>query len=461
MNNSIKLTMSWGEDISPSNIYLHGKDLEALGIPKGTLLEVTDEISGTSFVSTAYEGENIEQGSFLANQSFSEAMGFMEGFEYDLLAYQNGFKPIKKVTITPGRIGEESEKNGADPIANINLIKELMDGLILGREYSLSWPEEGFMVKVKKTEPPIQTGEIFRFDKTEHDLSIETVAEEFNGILVFDISSSMSKRDIDAQNTETILAAFNNLAQHELSQLEPLLKEVENRPMIRRLDTAALAALVFLEQKIGRGKGEKVGLIGFSDDATVLTTTVDDNVQNFFNVDNIGRKGLAQLLMVMLVTNFWQRAQQSDKRGTNLEAALLKAIELADQMDVANPETGQENTMIVLLTDGRFTSGRSPTEVVYKHIKDRPKTVVHVIGIGEADEDLYKAVAEYGHGSFKKFTQVDDLTSYYSRLANAFKMDLRKEEAEPAEETEESTDDNSEEKELEKEIQELKDSMDN
>ena len=57
---------------------------------------------------------------------------------------------------------------------------------------------------------------------------------------------------------------------------------------------------------------------------------------------------------------------------------------------------------------------------------NRPKTVLHTIGIGgDIDEEFLKTCAEYGSGEFCKANDLSHLLEFYSTLAQKFKIITR------------------------------------
>ncbi|MBD3189027.1 MAG: hypothetical protein GF308_00200 [Candidatus Heimdallarchaeota archaeon] len=417
MKNSKKVVVIWVEDVPTSEIYLNEEDLKALNIQKDELIEVTDEFIENSLVAKAYPSQEVQSGYCKVNRDFGESMGFIDGFDYQIKPYLQSLKEIDKVIINLEVTGEKlglKEK--------LKKINHLLDEVVLGKGYTLYWPEEGLKTRITGTEPSLQSSELFRFDRTTHTCIVTLIEKPFNTILLLDISSSMVvTEDIDAKNATKIISAFTSFVNTNMQELAPFLKAIKNKSSIRRLDATILAILPYL-QTISKRKNKKFGLITFAEKAEKFSISINNIIKPFFEISTFKGKNLSQYIIKILVTKFWQKVQKLGKRGMNLENALIEAVELANQMDIANPEDERDNTMIVLLTDGKYTIGRSPTEVVYKHIKDRPKTVVHVIGIGEADEDLYKAVAEYGHGSFKKFNDLNRLTKYLFSLLKNFRI---------------------------------------
>nr|MDO8115881.1 hypothetical protein [Candidatus Sigynarchaeota archaeon] len=127
-------------------------------------------------------------------------------------------------------------------------------------------------LKVVQTKPAIQPGETAIIDPTGQEVVFEIIPAvdmSFNAILLIDVSGSMLKEDLTVHDVDGAIEGLRR-GFVESKDLQRFLDQFREGDKVSRIASAAMATLLYLSLKIGRGWGENVQLITFGDDVEVL-----------------------------------------------------------------------------------------------------------------------------------------------------------------------------------------------
>nr|MDO8062637.1 VWA domain-containing protein [Candidatus Freyrarchaeum guaymaensis]HDO80675.1 VWA domain-containing protein [Candidatus Bathyarchaeota archaeon] len=301
------------------------------------------------------------------------------------------------------------------------------------RNLELSWRDAEcghIKLRVQSTKPELYGEDVGIVDPTGHEVTFEIVPAldmTFNAILMIDVSGSMQKKDMKVKNVDGAIEGLRK-GMRETPRLQEFLIGMEEGGMVSRIKAAALATLLYLSLKIGRGWGENVQVITFADQVEPLTITDQDG--NTTTV--IKCTGESRALGLEVIGEYILERCQEGSGLTFMSGALKTAAELAERFP-PNPKTGKPNpVMFVLLSDGYPNTGDeaagipvNPIPVVRNYFSGRPEWVLYTIGIGEADVELMRRLAEIGRGEFFKADDFGDLTRWYDLLAQRFAISVR------------------------------------
>ncbi|MHA1999781.1 MAG: vWA domain-containing protein [Promethearchaeota archaeon] len=284
-------------------------------------------------------------------------------------------------------------------------------------------------LKIVQTTPPIEAGETAIIDPTGHEIVFEIVPAvdmSFNAILCIDVSGSMLKEDLLVRDVDGAIEGLRR-GFHKTRDLERFLDLFREGDNVSRIASAALATLLYLSLKIGRGWGENVQLITFGDDVEVLE--VENKKGRMTPV--IECTGEMRELNLNTVAYY---VVDRAKSATGLTAMSVALKIAAQQIPIfpKNSRTGKQNpTMVVILSDGNPNKGDEGKNIpvnpipVVKDVLMRKDIVVYTIGLGEADDIVMGRIAELGRGEYFRATNFQELWRFYDLLAQKFSIAAR------------------------------------
>ncbi len=289
-----------------------------------------------------------------------------------------------------------------------------------------NWSQLDVKVKILNTRPSLVGREFARIafealkNRSGYQFKTIGIATSFNAILCVDTSGSMKATDVPVHDIAHAREGLKDIA-GENPEIKEFLKRFKEDTKVSRAEAAAMAVLLYLAEKVGRGYGEKVGIITFEKDANVMNFMSDysDKQQPFIECTGRGK-----FLGLQMISSYVIDKIGEDGTLTNIGMALMKAHEVIEAFgDPKKP------VMLILLTDGMHTVGPQPMKVLKEVFGDgRHNLVIYCIGLGEResiDEELMLAIAQYGNGTYHHVDNMTDLLEWYGRLANEFTLVVR------------------------------------
>ncbi|MFX1537018.1 MAG: VWA domain-containing protein [Promethearchaeota archaeon] len=320
--------------------------------------------------------------------------------------------------------GQETEESVFWVAENVVGLAELLKKRPVYRNLEIDWrdAEIGHLkLRIIQTTPELFTEDVGIIDSEGGEVIFEIVPAvdmTFNAILVIDSSGSMLKEDLAVKDIDGAVEGLRKgLA--ETNTLNKFLAHFEEGAWVSRIRAAALSTLLYLSLKIGRGWGENVQIISFSDEVEEL---------EFQNSTVIRCTGEAKTAGIEAIADHVMSKAETASGLTFMSGALKKANDLIPAFPL-NPKTGKANpVMVVLLTDGQPNKGDPPTvpvnpiPVMRRLINAHPNAVIYTIGLGEADFELLERMAQIGRGEFFNAESFDKLWKWYDTLAQRFSI---------------------------------------
>ncbi len=328
-----------------------------------------------------------------------------------------GLKPLTEDANTDDLVTRAAEK--------VKSLEKIIDGRLVYPGMSFNWPEMNANVEIMNVRPPLSGKSFAKLafealrEKTGYEFKTVGIATPFNAILCIDTSGSMKTTDVPVQDIAHAREGLKDLA-GDNPEVQAFLDRFEEGSMVSRAEAAAMAILLYLAEKVGRGYGEKVGVITFEKEVSEMTFLNSDTgeVQPF--VECTGREKALGLQIIS--THVVDKVEEGGTL-TDMGSALIKAHEILEAFgDTKKP------TMLILLTDGMTTSGPPPLKVLKERFSEAVNLVIYCIGLGERseiDEELMLAISQFGNGIYRHVDNMRDLLEWYGKLASEFAVVIR------------------------------------
>ncbi|MDF1537527.1 MAG: hypothetical protein P1Q69_01310 [Candidatus Thorarchaeota archaeon] len=406
---------------------LNPKTSDALKAEIGSIIVFEDPESSFWGAAEIRKNDDVPEDQVFVDTLVLEASLLMEGDSVDVTLYERDMIALDYVEFGLKPLSEDA--NSENLVSRAAEIVESLEDLIGGRlvypGMSFNWPDLDVKVEIMNTRPSL-TGKSFAKlafealkERTGYQFKTVGIASPFNAILCIDTSGSMKTTDVPVQDIAHAREGLKDLA-GDNPEVQAFLDRFEEGRSVSRAEAAAMAVLLYLAEKVGRGYGEKVGVITFEKEVAEMTFLNADTgeVQPF--VECTGREKALGLQIIS--THVVDKVEEGGTL-TNMGNALAKA---ADVLEAFGDPT--KPTMLILLTDGMTTAGPPPLKVVKERFPSRSSFVMYCIGLGERselDEELMLALSQYGNGTYRHVDNMRDLLEWYGRLASEFAIVIR------------------------------------
>ncbi|MHA1606064.1 MAG: VWA domain-containing protein [Candidatus Freyarchaeota archaeon] len=400
-------------------ISLNEKDASELQILEGSIVEFEDPLSGAGGVALAHLDKDVPPGTAVMEPALSEACGIDEGFEVNIGKFEGTPQKITKIVF-----GVEPLEGGAEEAIRRVLdakdeFQNWLDGRVIFKDWVLKFPKLNVNVYVVSTEPPLtgrQVGIINFAEIKSYEVKPWRAAVPFNAILLIDVSRSMLTEDMKVMNIAPAIEAIKTIG-GEIPEIKEFLEQFQEGKNVKRVAGAVFAALLYLVEKVGRGYGERVAIITYSETAEPITFLMTGGVKlPYFHPGKSKMAGVSQLGRLII-----DRLNRVSSSHTNMSEALMEALKLIETWEKEEPEGKRLPNMIVLLSDGFpdiWGDEGPPVQVVHDHFSKRSDVVIYTVGIGgEVQERIMEAIATKGHGIYYKAEDLGDLLNWYQKLA--------------------------------------------
>ena len=229
----------------------------------------------------------------------------------------------------------------------------------------------------------------------------------------------MKTTDVPVQDIAHAREGLKDLA-GDNPEVQAFLDRFKEGSNVSRGEAAAMAVLLYLAEKVGRGYGEKVGVVTFEKEVTEMTFLSSETGEVQPYVECTGREKALGLQIIS--THVVDKIEEGGTL-TDMGTALTRAADIIDAFgDPTKP------TMLIMMTDGMTTSGPAPLKVLKDRFKETGSLVIYTIGLGERseiDEELMLAMAQYGNGTYRHVDNMRDLLEWYGKLASEFAIVIR------------------------------------
>ena len=406
---------------------LNPRTADALKAEMGSIVLFEDPQSSFWGAAEVRKSADVPQNKILIDSLVLEASLLMEGDMVEVTLYDQpmialeyvefGLKPLAEGANTEDLVPRAAEK--------VHLLEKMIGGRLVYPGMSFNWPDLEVKVEIMNTRPSL-TGKSFAKlafealrDKTGYQFKTVGISTPFNAILCIDTSGSMKTNDVPVKDMAHAREGLKDLA-GDNPDVQAFLDRFEEGSNVSRGEAAAMAVLLYLAEKVGRGYGEKVAMITFEKEVSEMTFMDPESGDVKPYVECTGKDKALGLQIIS--THVIDKVEEGGTL-TDMGSALIKASETLDAFgDPKKP------TMLILLTDGMTTSGPPPPKVLKEKFSDRRRLVMYCIGLGERseiDEELMLAMAQYGNGTYRHVDNMRDLLEWYGRLASEFAVVIR------------------------------------
>lgn len=412
----IKLKIATQEGLS-GYVLINESEAESLNAMEGSVIEFEDPLSGTWGVALSRPDVDTPIGEIVMEPSLCEACGLDEDFEVTVRKFIG--KPQKIVRIVFGieAISGSSEDSIQGVIEAKEKFQEFLDHRVVFKDWVLKWPQKEINIHISSTEPSLsgkQIGVINFSELKDYEIKPWRAAVPFNAILLIDVSRSMLTEDMTVKNITPAVEAIKTLGA-EVPELKEFLEQFKEGEKVKRASGAVFAALLYLVEKVGRGFGEKIAVITYSETADPLTFLMTGGKKlPYFHPGKSKMSGVSQLGRLII-----DRLNKVSSSHTNMSEALIEASNMISLWEKEAPQE-KKPSMIVLLSDGYpdFWEEGPPVEMAHKYFAERKDAVIFTVGIGsEIQERIMEAIASEGRGIFFKAEDLGQLLQWYQKLA--------------------------------------------
>ncbi|TET10978.1 MAG: VWA domain-containing protein [Candidatus Thorarchaeota archaeon] len=408
-------------------VNVHPKTAKKLDVDIGSIVIFEDPQSSFWGAAEVRKNNDVSDDHIVIDTLVLEASLLMEGdqvevtlYDEDMLALEYvefGIKPLTEDANTEDLVSRAAER--------VKSLENIIGGRLVYPGMAFNWPELAVKVEIINTKPDLAGKRFAKLafealrERTGYQFKTVGIASPFNAVLCVDTSGSMKTTDVPVQDIAHAREGLKDLA-GDSPEVHAFLNRFEEGRNVSRAEAAAMAVLLYLAEKVGRGYGEKVGVITFEKEVSEMTFLNSDTgeVQPF--VECTGREKALGLQIIS--THVVDKVEEGGTL-TDMGSALAKAHEIMEEFGDPN-----KPTMLIMLTDGMTTSGPPPLKVLKERFTDRNKLVIYSIGLGERseiDEELMLAIAQYGNGSYRHVDNMRDLLEWYGKLAGEFAVVIR------------------------------------
>ncbi|MEM2145934.1 MAG: VWA domain-containing protein [Candidatus Jordarchaeaceae archaeon] len=412
----IKLKIATQEGLSGYAL-INEDEARKINAMEGSVIEFEDPLSGTWGVALARPDVDTPVGEIVMEPSLCEAVGLDEDFEVTVRKFTGKPQKIVKIVFGVEALSGSSEDAIQGVVADKEKFQEFMDHRVIFKDWVLKWSQKAIDIHISSTEPSLsgkQIGLINFSELKDYEIRPWRAAVPFNAILLIDVSKSMLTQDMTVKNITPAVEAIKTLGA-EIPELKEFLEQFKEGEKVKRVSGAVFAALLYLVEKVGRGYGEKIAVITYSETADPLTFLMTGGKKlPYFHPGKSKMSGVSQLGRLII-----DRLNKVSSSHTNMSEALIEAYNMITTWEKEAPQE-KKPSMIVLLSDGfpdLWESG-PPVEIAHKYYADRKDAVIFTVGIGsEVQERIMEAIASAGRGIFFKAEDLGQLLQWYQKLA--------------------------------------------
>jgi ssDNA-binding Zn-finger/Zn-ribbon topoisomerase 1 len=374
-----------------------------LGIDIGQILIVTNPNTNRKTVGIVEFSPAAQPGTVEMDRVLFESIGLDSGFDVTIEAHYNELVFISEVDL--GIMADpQAPPKGEDPVITAKTHEdELLDFVgdrVFMKSSQFRWKEYGLIITIRGTTPKLQPSDVARFGELKSFKygRAGTDLQTFDGVLLIDISGSMKTMDMYVQDVGW---AIDRMRQDLAATSANFLARFQEGAKVKRYDGATLCALLYLVEKIGRGVGDNIAIIPFSDGVHPVMF----NGAPFYS-SSLGKTNEAADAIVSKVETIHHGT-------TNMAGAFEEGIEIAKGFDKGRIK------MFVLLTDGKADNEDKVLEIIEDRLAPRKDIILNSLGIGrDVNTDLLQKLSRMTGGSFHSVSGLRELTSIYSKYAH-------------------------------------------
>ncbi len=406
---------------------MHPNTAEKLNADLGSIVLFEHPESAFWGAAEIRKSTDIAEDQIMVDSLVLDASLLMEGDIVEVSLYDEPMIALEYVEFGLKPLSEDANTDDlvARAVASVDSLEKMIDGRLVYPGMSFNWPDLGVKVEILDTRPILSEKRFAKIafealrEKTGYQFKTIGIPSPFNAILLIDTSGSMKTSDVPVKDIAHAREGLKDLA-GDNPEVHAFLNRFKEGSNVSRAEAAAMAVLLYLAEKVGRGYGEKVAVITFEKDVNEMTFLDSETgeVQPFVECTGPDKARGIQMISTHVVDKV-----EEGGTLTNMGTALERAHEVLKSFgDPKKP------TMIIMLTDGIPTTGPPPLKVLKERFTERTRLVIYCIGLGnraEIDEELMVAIAQYGNGTYRHVDNMRDLLEWYGRLAGEFAVIVR------------------------------------
>ncbi|MFW5952663.1 MAG: vWA domain-containing protein [Candidatus Natronoplasma sp.] len=398
------------EETETENFEISSHTSSKLEATEGDILLAKNPINEKSVAGELKIKKGKEKDTIGMERTLFESIGLDEGFEIKVVPYRDEVKNVIEVEFGVENIG----KNDRDPLTVIKENEEeFMDFVkekICTKHTEILWKDKDLLISIEKTYPKLETDEVIDFTEVEEFTYSWGGSElkSFDGILLIDMSGSMEIEDLVIRDFDWLIERIDKSIGGTFTT--EFLQNLKDNTKAKRSQGAVLCSLIYFVQKIGRGVGDKISVIPFSDRSSII----EFDGGQFFSSEVSDTESAAEKIIEEM--KYYPRGQ------TNISAALVEAIEMIKDFE------HDKMKMIVLLTDGEphpksLDDSDSVLNIVENRLEPRRDVIINTIGLGDqVDHHLLDEIAKKTGGDYTHVNSLQGLTEAYSRYATTISI---------------------------------------
>ncbi len=383
---------------------------EDLAMSTSDILIVKNPINQRCIANHVEFIDDIEKDVIKINKISLEAIGLDSDFDVEVYPFNEDLTSIEEV-----KFGVENfKKSENDPLTivkeNEDIFIDFIKNKIFTKSSKFHWEKKGILISIKNTCPGMNVSDVGKF-KESFRFTYEWGGSElksFDGVLLLDMSGSMEIMDLNMEDVGWVVERMSRNLDGKYCQ--KFLNSLKGNKKVRRSHGAVLCALVYLVQKIGRGIGDRISMIPFSDESSVI----EFDGKDYFS-SSVGNTSYGAERIVEEIYN-------TKRSHTNLSDSFKKAIDVMKNFD------RNKMKMIVVLTDGKpnpksIDCKENLLNMIKKRLAPRKDIVVNAIGLGnEVDHKLLDKISVMTGGEYTHVNSLEGLTQAYTRYATSISV---------------------------------------
>ncbi|MHA1756432.1 MAG: VWA domain-containing protein [Promethearchaeota archaeon] len=403
----------------------------------GDLIELVNEETGNKIYSILSVHDSLPEDSIALGQNLMDNLGVIENETVSIFNCEKKVTRAKRIEIEYDSLDYDISRLKFDENFRLKMV-DFLRNYYFNSIFEIFWPEENAKLLIKfpelnDTDPPFAISEFN--DEIILKITQKTAAMPFNALLAIDCSGSMHKHDIKFSQMSNVLDELINIyngesPKHKLiieyfNSLKPKFLIDPDSYKISRIDATIIAILMFFNQKISRGLGEKCSILLYSG----RTKSFDINDKTIFDPSDMTNINLISELKTKI------------KNPTNLQLnfTIFNKVfaELKNKVDEYS-KISENPILILLLTDGKpEPKDMDKEELIFDKVRELKnhaqaidkQIVIYTLGIGDkenVDSKLLKKIANIGYGEYFFTTSLRDLSTWFENLAKEFSINLQK-----------------------------------
>lgn len=441
---TLKLKAKLQDDVDSWVIKLNTDVAKKFDMKRNTVCEIFNRDRGTSRFCNVRLSKKVDKDVAIINREIAQLDGTDNDDQLELVAEESINAKELLLRIEVEGVSREEQLKTLSAINENN--GELIHTFFRRKKPAFNqgskiyWKEMGLNLRIVRVSP-------FPYASYVPGTKIRVaLTTPFNGILMVDTSGSMFQHKIPNIPGSLRLSddpSLNKLRyKSQFNMLDDVIYTIENNAEVSRLYAALSAVLLYFSEKAERELSEKVGLICYSNKATIAAYRFKGENRYWLQV---GKGGIedAEEYKEMLVKSLFNYIGENTKKVTHGYNAFVDAWKLFKLM--AKEDEEPMPTMLVILSDGEFNGDKGSfateedvrqvsnkvIEFVKKGFATDKRVVINAVYIGDDKSprgkiavETLETICKMTNGSVIQPKRLIELAKFYENAAQSLIYDL-------------------------------------